>query len=545
MNNLNWQQPSNIAFGKGSSKQVWNLLLLLSSYRLVTAAGLFVAGATVSKYGVLGATLPELYVGAAIGYVLIAFFWLFTIFLFKQAYLPQVYFQFITDLLFLSVLMHASGGAQSGISFLLVISIAVNSILVSNITGYFFAAVSALSVLVSTIYNSLIHNGAENDFASSGLIGIVFFSIALLVNLINRRSKESERLSIRQLAAIQQLEQLNKLVLDQAQHGVLLIDRQRHVKLINQHAIDMLNPHFVPLNGSLELADYSTTLDLALSNWQLENKPVNNSFNISGLGQAYEVQASFSVLAKNQQNVLITLTNVSSLAKQMQAQKLASLGRLTASVAHEIRNPLSAISQAAQLLSEKKYLQQNDGRLLAIIFKQVSRMDKMVDSILQLSKRGKVVTSNIELNSFLAGFCLDFCFEHNLPTTAISYQSSNATSIACDSGHLRQILQNICHNSCKYGLNQDGELKISIWLDFIGLENVAICASDAGEGIADAKQNHIFEPFHTSSSDSPGLGLYICSELAELNNMELSYVPATDDKPHHFKLMCKILPNIA
>lgn len=550
---MNLAKPAQPIESTKAANQLWYLLSILSFYRLVTALGLLASSPTLTKFGILGSHMPQLYTGAAAGYAIIAVFWIFTSRFFKQAFLPQVYFQFFTDLLFLTALMHASGGAQSGVAFLLVVSIIVNGLLVSQLTTYFFAALSALSILASAIYSSLSQVPVDNALTASGVMGIVFFCIAFLVNFLNHRTQENERLAIQQHAEIGQLEKLNELIVEQSQNGVLVVNEARRVLLINQRATELLTNHYRDPEESPLLIGYSSALDAALTQWQLnsnsESVNLSNLSSANHLGKSYDTQASFLTLKQSKGSVLITLTDVSSVAKALQNQKLASLGRLTASVAHEIRNPLSAINQAAQLIEELDSLTEKDIRLIHIITQQVTRMDNMVESILQLSKRGKVRPTTFELNAWLRQFAQEFCFEQSISEHCIKIKPSDATLIECDKGHLQQIMQNICANSVKYGKNQDGECKITLWLEQ-GIhhgQSVALCISDEGNGVPKDKQAHIFEPFHTSSSDTPGLGLYICDELARLNGIELSYQPAIyasqatkQTQAHHFRLECAV-----
>jgi two-component system sensor histidine kinase PilS (NtrC family) len=230
---------------------------------------------------------------------------------------------------------------------------------------------------------------------------------------------------------------------------------------------------------------------------------------------------------------MIILEDIGLYNQRLQQSKLASLGRLTASIAHEIRNPLGAISHAGQLLSESLHLPIQDIRLTEIIQANAIRVSQIIDDILRLSKRADSRREKIDLNPWLTHYLNNFMLEYGI--TADTFMLSQTDEPLCafmDPGHLRQIMDNLCQNALKYGNPELGQI---ILQTFSLKQAPCIEVIDNGSGISREHIIHLFEPFFTTSSSGTGLGLYISRELAELNQAKLSY-HLTEKKRSCFRL---------
>ncbi len=227
------------------------------------------------------------------------------------------------------------------------------------------------------------------------------------------------------------------------------------------------------------------------------------------------------------------LVDIALYNQQVQQSKLASLGRLTASIAHEIRNPLGAISHAGQLLAENALLSIQDRRLTEIIQTHSVRVNHIIEDILQLSRRTDSRREKIRLNAWLDNYRRNFSLEHsvNLDAFMLLLPAESLCGLI-DPGHLRQIMDNLCRNALKYGKPQAGPIILRV---LVAQQMPCIEIIDNGSGISREHQSHLFEPFFTTSTSGTGLGLYISKELAELNQAKLSYY-LTDDKRSCFRL---------
>ena len=200
---------------------------------------------------------------------------------------------------------------------------------------------------------------------------------------------------------------------------------------------------------------------------------------------------------------------------------MAALGRLTANIAHEIRNPLSAISHANQLLQEEEDSSPANKRMLQIIADNVQRVDQIIKDVLELNRRDRTNQEMIHLENFITDFYTQFCAVEKIPTHCFKLVLDNTdTVIAFDRRHLNQILWNLCKNGWRHSKNLENSLKLTVSAS-AKMQDVQIEISDDGDGIPENVRNHLFEPFFTTEKSGTGLGLYIARELADANGAKL------------------------
>jgi two-component system sensor histidine kinase PilS (NtrC family) len=214
------------------------------------------------------------------------------------------------------------------------------------------------------------------------------------------------------------------------------------------------------------------------------------------------------------------------MAQQAQQMKLASLGQLTASIAHEIRNPLGAISHAEQLLAEATNESPENKRLLEIIHTNTLRVNNIIENVLQLGRRDHSVPEQISLEDWLANFSAEFIHSQGCKPDDINISIEPPdTSIFMDATHLHQVLWNLCQNGLRYSIDIPNQARLKINVSVASnSSNPVIDVFDNGPGIDASIMEHIFEPFFTTGSSGSGLGLYISSELCACNNSRLSYL---------------------
>lgn len=219
---------------------------------------------------------------------------------------------------------------------------------------------------------------------------------------------------------------------------------------------------------------------------------------------------------------MIFIQDWSQIQSAAQQAKLAALGRLTANIAHEIRNPLSAISHANQLLQEEENLNPPSVRMLEIIADNTQRIDQIIKDVLELNRRDRTHQEKIELNAFLTNFYVGFCAVERIPTSHFQLAPCQKQHmIAFDQRHLTQILWNLCKNGWDHSHKQTGSLKLHCIE--IGKSSLSIEIQDDGHGVAEQDRVRLFEPFFTTKNTGNGLGLYISRELAEANGASLQY----------------------
>ncbi len=503
------------------TEQAWLLLKIFFLYRFIVA-NLFVI-LYFSPFGpsVLGTQDRQLYVASALLYL--AFTLVSAPFIFWRltSYVSQAQLIIFTDIIFITLLMHACGGVGSGFGVLLAISIAAGGLLIGGRCGMLFAALATLSVLAEQIYAMQVHTLNNSTFTFSGMLGASFFTIAFLSQVMAKRTEQSEQLASERQATISRLEELNRYIIQHLQSGIIISDPQQRIQLCNEATLRLLGLPKIPAS----LDEISTQLTQALTLWQ--DDPAQD-FAIVQLDNGNQVQTRFSLLSLNDEKLyMILFEDIDLYNQRLQQNKLASLGRLTASIAHEIRNPLGAISHAGQLLSEAPQLSEQDRRLTEIIQNHSRRVNDIIEDILKLSRRNASKKEKIALDRWLPDFMETLMAEQSYrPDRFNVVFVDRGLNALIDSGHLKQILYNLCSNAAKYGSREDENIILEVRLDN---EKPCIDVIDNGPGIAPDLRQHLFEPFFTTSSHGTGLGLYISRELAELNQAKLSYA-FTDNK---------------
>ncbi|MEN6586051.1 MAG: ATP-binding protein, partial [Sulfuricella sp.] len=249
-----------------------------------------------------------------------------------------------------------------------------------------------------------------------------------------------------------------------------------------------------------------------------------------------EISTRFSPIdADSDVGAVIFLEDVSLQQAQAQQIKLAALGRLTANIAHEIRNPLSAIGHATQLLQEEEH-DKTEVRLLQIIRDNTLRLDRIVQDVLQLNRRDRAQRETIQPEVFLRGFIEQICLAEKIPTRGISLEMESVQAICFDRAHLHQVLWNLCVNAWRHSRQAEGSIRI--YVSAAHLENVVqIDVIDDGPGVDKALVAQLFEPFFTTFSGGTGLGLYIAREICEANGASLDYIEVAPGG--QFRICCK------
>lgn len=272
------------------------------------------------------------------------------------------------------------------------------------------------------------------------------------------------------------------------------------------------------------LSTLSKELDNSYKKWQENNETASSPLQISP--EYPSLLPRFAQLSQEENPAtLIFLEDASAMSREAQQLQLAALGRLTASIAHEIRNPLGAISHAGQLLAESYNMDDADLRLTQIIADHSKRVNTIIENVMQLGRGNQSYPQVVDLNIYLETFIADFIAGSNTQRDDFLIESAeDEIQIRFDPGHLQQILTNLCENALRH-TNDDSnyEYKIEFHAGISKNNNRPyLDITDHGTGIDDETAAHIFEPFYTTAETGTGLGLYISRELAECNQAHLT-----------------------
>ncbi|HWY26066.1 MAG TPA: ATP-binding protein, partial [Nevskia sp.] len=346
----------------------------------------------------------------------------------------------------------------------------------------------------------------------------------IAASTVAQRARRSEALAARVGSDLAKLSQLNERIIDTMQTGVLVVDAEQRVRLLNAAAQRLIG------GGAQEsghtLAEQVPELGAALLAWQ--RNPGHQPEPVPLWASSTEVAPRFMPLGGPAGQVLILLDDAVRLREQAQQMKLASLGRLSASIAHEIRNPLSAIHHASQLLAESERQDDEERRLLDMIQRHTVRIDKIVNDVLRLSRRDAAVPDDIALRPFLERSLSIYREGHPHRACNIDLEGVQAElEIRFDPNHLQQILLNLWDNSFEHGARAGGE-PVRIVLASgrqAPLGQAYLDVSDNGGGIRPELRDRVFEPFFTTAHRGTGLGLYLAREMCEYNQARLLLQP--------------------
>ena len=433
----------------------------------------------------------------------------------------QLSLQVLVDVVVSGCLIYRAGGVVSGLGVLMLVSLAAASLVGRGRLVLFYAAQATLAVLIAQIGVVLFK---EVDFASlfqAGLISAAFFATAILARLLGQRVMANEELARRRGIALDNQIRISQRVVERMQDGVLIVSRDGQVVRHNPMAAQMLGE--VREGRMFRLPP---ALDAALAAWRAGTGSATAEFSLPQQG---EWRARFESSDSSDGEVLVFVEDLGRIRAQAQQLKLAALGRLTASIAHEIRNPLSSISHASELLREECHddLQR---RLLRIVGDNVSRLDRIVRDVLDLGRQRQAEPESVPLADFCRAFLDEFMSAEQLEPGVVVLSEDLHAAMRFDRSQLRQVLWNLLINALRHASRRPGAVHLQI-LASSQSGWVELHLRDDGPGIASADREKIFERFFTTHTQGTGLGLFIARELCAANGATLD-LQATDGGAH-------------
>ncbi|HEX5514405.1 MAG TPA: HAMP domain-containing sensor histidine kinase [Gammaproteobacteria bacterium] len=499
----------------------WRPLRILSIYRVVIVAAIALAFLGAQNMAWMKAEIrAALFFDVTLAYLTLSLLAYTLTFQKRLGFSWQVYGQALIDVCAIALLIFAAGSLDSGLGMLMVVAIAGLSMLMNMRSALFFAALASILLLLLQVIGHLQTGKPGVGYTQIALLGMTIFITAALSSLLSRRAHHNQALADQRGHDLRSLEALNSFIVQQLQSGVVVVDTNKQVRLLNKASWTLLGrPEHV---RNIALRDLSPNLAACLSQWRegqtIPPQPL--------LPQGPEVVMRFHPLGeRGSQGTLMFLENTVETRAAVQQAKLASLGQLSANIAHEIRNPLSAITHAAQLLEESPGLVDGDKRLLAIILNQSARLNTLVQSVLQMSRRHPAQRERFQLSGFLAQLKTELYEQHpHADYQLVIRIAPPDLAVDFDVDHLRQILTNLCQNAISHGSRADVPLTVTLRA-YRADDQVVVEVADNGKGIAADAVPHLFEPFFTTASSGTGLGLYLCQELCESNGARLMLIP--------------------
>jgi two-component system, NtrC family, sensor histidine kinase PilS len=507
----------------------WRVIGLVNLYRLLIPPSVYAIFAFTGSDALMGSARPELFLWTCIVYFAAGI----AIVIGGRRLLPNLrattFVHATVDAVAISLLMFSSGGVTSGLGILFVVPVGAMALLADSRDTFLLAAMAALALLAQQIGGHVTGTASIADYSSSGILGGIVFLVALLAWPVARRLRDTEATVRRQQVDLANLAQLSQYIVQHLRESIVVVDHENRIRLINETAAALLGDSRA-YPGAL-LGEASPQLLYLLETWrQRTATPATPSHTFVADDGGHVIQPHFASLGGTEPSpVIVFLEDTELLAAKIQQSKLAGLGRLSASIAHEIRNPVGAMSHAAQLLAESASASEEDKRLTEIIRTNGDRVRQIIENVMSMARRESSRPERLVLAPWLSGFRDEFCATMQIEPARLAVSSLlGDVEVQVDPSQLRQIVWNLCENAVKYGAKDAGSDIIELRVGRLAsTARPFLEVADRGPGIAVQHRERIFEPFFTGNERGTGLGLFLSRELAQTNGATLLYEPRT------------------
>ena len=505
-------------------EDLWRSLLYYSAYRLILGGVLLILAIAFGQALSLTGDEQVWVYRICLGYIFLALVSLVSVHLKKSNFSLQLAFQVGTDIVVISTMSYFSGGIQSNLGMLLLVSLAAAGLISRGRITLLYAALASIAILLEHAYSVLTREAAAAQFFQAGILSASFFAVAWLAHTLSKYAIASEKLAFSRGVDLSNMAEANRLMIQDMPDGVLVVDEQNTVRQSNPSAERLLGFPFLTGHQN-SLGDCSQLLNVMFTAWR-ENKALGHEVLRLPVTNRLVRVRFLPVQREEFWGAVIVLEDMQRLQDQAQQVKLAALGRLTANIAHEVRNPLSSISYAAELLQEG----QSDPaqfRLTQIILDNAARLNRIVQDVMQLNRRDRANAETIDLAQHLPVFTEELCHAQRLPLSTIEIVAPMECKVRFDRGHLDQVLWNLGQNALRYSQRRLGSVQLRL-AQPSGTGQATLEIRDDGSGINTETASKLFEPFFTTDVGGTGLGLYIGRELCEANGAVLEYAPPAE-----------------
>lgn len=498
------------------SRMYWLSLRYFVIYRCCIAALLFASSLVRSSAlsilspdgGYFHLTVTGIYLLATIGALLAQY-------CYRHRFNVQLTAHVLVDVVVLTLLIHSGGGLRSGLGAMLLVTLAAAGIVGQGRMVLLFAALATLSILFEQSFRALQDDAAMVDFVQAGLYSAGFFAVAISARLLARRVIFNEELAHRRGVDLRNQTLLSQRVIEEMQDGVLVLGRDGVVKQHNPRAEQLLG---LGDPSERKLSNYSTELARGFADWC--RNASDEATVVRAPASGMQLRARFVPTDSSESDVLVFLEDMGRLQEQARQIKLAALGRLTANIAHEIRNPLSAIKHAGELMGEEESLGPTHDRLLRIVLDNAGRVERIVSDVLELGRRDRAHRELIDLRQALPRLVEEYTLKEDVPPGVVRYELAGRAMLVFDRSHFHQVMSNLLGNALRHSRRSAGSILFRVH-DAIRDGWVDVHVIDDGEGVDERYSEQVFEPFFTTHNRGTGLGLYIARELCEANGARL------------------------
>jgi two-component system sensor histidine kinase PilS (NtrC family) len=506
----------------------WRTLEYFASTRVIVASALVLASAGTGMRSLSAGGPHWMLLTALVYFALGAIFAGLALYVHRR-FLLQVIGQLVLDLAAITVLTVTGGGVASGWAILFLLPLAGASLLLPSSLVFFICALAALTLLIDSALRSLAPDASDSLLFQAGVYGAALFAVTALLRALSARLAQQERLARSRGRDLQNQLAINRLVIAQMEQGVIVVDRTTQVRANNRAARRMLGLEAQAQLTGRRLVDLPEGRELgaAFLAWVDGGRSEgawSNTVAAPPPGEAPEarLRARFARPASaDSDEFVLFMEDVRDVEDRAQQLKLAAMGRLTASIAHEIRNPLAAISHAGQLLGEDA---DNPGlkRLAAIVRENTRRLNRLVEDVLRVARREPPLGDQLDIAGFVRGFLAEFARDRGLADGVVRLEAPAGLHVKFEQSHLRQVLYNLVDNALRYASGEPGSVRVLIE-PAPEDDRSQLWVFDDGPGVPFDARSALFEPFFTTRSQGTGLGLYLAREFCVTNRAELAY----------------------
>ncbi len=498
----------------------WRTLQYLALTRLVIAIALLLS---IGAFGttVKGWSSPAYLIAAGIYFISAATLAVGAMYVRRNS-VGQTAAQIAVDLVLISALMVASGGLRGGLVVLYLLPVAGASLLLPTAAVFSVCSLVVITILLDTLVRALVAEGSEASVFQAGLYGVMMFAVTALLRLLAQRLSAQEQLALQRGRNLHNQLAINRLVIAQLEQGVVVVDADTKVRANNRSARMLfgMKPEAQLTGERLTSIGQLVALVRAFEHWR--NSDVGDGGRRTAVVELADLGLRVRFVrpaVSHSDEFVIFLEDLRALDERAQQLKLASMGRLTASIAHEIRNPLAAISHASQLLLEDAQ-EKGTRRLSVIVRENTLRLNRLVDDILRVARREAPLGDEIELADFVPSWLRDFVAERSLSPDRVALEAPAGVRVKFEQSHLRQVLYNLLDNALRYSSEKAGAVRLVVASQRDG---PVLWVLDDGPGVAEGARGLLFEPFNTTHAKGTGLGLYIAREFCLANRCDLAY----------------------
>lgn len=504
-----------------SSNSLWRSLAFFNLYRLILAGILLLVPTLFGEiFQPGGGEQGRFWWGAVVYTALVLASQLAINFRMPRATL-QLAFQVGSDIACIAVLMHFSGGIQGNLGMLLLVSLALAGMIARGRITLLFAALATIAIMLEHGYAVLVSEVSPSLFFQVGILSAAYFAISWLAHTLSRYAQASEKLATVRGVDLSNMAEANRLMIQGMPDGVLVVDEYGKIRQSNPSAARLLGIP-LPSGGYARLEECSSVVSAMFAAWR-QNRALTNEI-LQLPGTRHPVRVRFLPVQRGAfWGAVIVLEDMQRIQEQAQQVKLAALGRLTANIAHEVRNPLSSISYAAELLKERAESAEQ-GRLLQIILDNASRLNRIVQDVMQVNRRDRANPEVFHLRAVLEESVMDMCRVEQIGREVFALQIPADLQVEFDRGHFEQVVWNLSRNALRH--SRKNTASVSMRAQILPGERARLEVADDGPGVPAGMVQKLFEPFFTTDSKGTGLGLYIARELCEANGATLEYHPA-------------------